>query len=166
MARNSKEVVQVLAVDQRDPDAADSPETRDEAVHQETPEVEHIVGTDVPVAPETEGTKAAAEEQERVRSLEQAPPPEDERKLPELPDGAYDSEAFRAANSGARDSFASVVRRPGHIFRDHGGRYVNIFDLNEVYDVEPGTIIPDGLFLFPVNYLVRDGDERQARVRG
>lgn len=122
-----------------------------------------IVGTDVPVAPAPEGTKAAAEE--NVKRLEQAPPPDEPEPLPELPEGAYDSQAFRAANSGARDAFAAVVRRPGHVFRDHGGRYVNINDLKEVYDVEPGTIIPDGLFLFPVNYLVRE-DERAAKIRG
>jgi len=145
-------------------DRADSPETHDAAVHQEASNPQPvIVGTDVPVAPPTEGTREAAEED--VKHLEQAPPPEDERELPELPKGAFDSEAYRAANSGARDAFGQVVRRPGHIFRDHGGRYVNIFDLNEVYDVEPGTIVPDGLFLFPVNYLVRE-EERASRVRG
>jgi hypothetical protein len=144
---------------------ADTPESHDAAVHQEPVPQETIVGTDVAVAAPPEGTVAAAKDQDHVQRLEQAPPPEAEKDAPALPDGAYDSEAFRAANSGARDAFGQVVCRPGHVFADHGGRYVNIFDLHEVYDVEPGTVVPEGLFLFPVNYLVRE-DERAARIRG
>jgi hypothetical protein len=115
-------------------------------------------GADKPTAEEAEAAR-------EVRRLEQAPAPEPAPEVPALPEDAYNSEAFRAANSGARDAFAQAVKRPGTVFVDHGGRYVNIFDIAEVYDAEPGTIVPEGLFLFPVNYLVRE-DERQAHLRG
>lgn len=133
--------------------------------HEDTSGVETptVAGTDTAVAPAPEGTKQA--EETAGKRLEQAPAPEPGPARPELPEGAYDSEAFRAANSGARDAFGQVVVRPGDVFRDHGGRYVNIFDLEDVYDAEPGTVVPEGLFLFPVNYLVRE-DERAARIRG
>lgn len=144
---------------------ADSPETREP---QNEPEAgETVLGTDVAVVAPVEGTKAAAKDQERVRTLERAPQAEEAKVDTSLPDGAYDSAAFRAANSGARDSFAQMVKRPGFVFPNHGGggRYVNIFDLNDVVEARDGDVVPEDLYLFPVNYLVRE-EERAQRTRG
>ena len=147
-------------------EGADSPDNRDTITHPDAVQ-ENIIGTDVAVAPDPrlEGTRADLEQ--RGKSLKQHEPAKDENRRVPLPENAFDSEAFRAANPGARAAFGSVVRRPGHVFPDHGGggRYVNIFDLNDVYDVRSGDEIPEGLFLFPANYLVRD-DEREDRLRG
>lgn len=143
---------------------ADNPENR-EATGQVTTASETIVGTEVPIVrdPTQEGTKRDLEENRRVKVLRREETAPEENRRTRLPDSAYESAAFKAANNAARDSFANVVRRPGDKFVDHGGRYVNIEDLNEVYDVEPNSVVPDGLFLFPTNYLVRDLDEVRGR---
>lgn len=145
---------------------ADSPESR-EATGQVVAPSDKIVGTNVNIAadPTAEGTRQYAEDQARVKVL-QAPKPEDRRQEPRrLPDDVRESAAFKAANSAARDAFANVVRFPGSRFVDHGGRYVNIYDLEDVYDVEPNSVVPDGLYLFPVNYLERDPADVANRTR-
>lgn len=147
---------------------ADSPETR-ERTGQVVAPVDTIPGTDIPVAPDpaSEGTRQAADSAGKVRVLEAPKPEEQERRIDRLPREAFDSEGFRAANGAARDSFASVVCFPGHRFVDHGGRYASIYDLNEVYDVEPNSVVPEGTYLIPVNYLERDAalvaNRRDAR---
>lgn len=143
---------------------ADSPDSRENTGQVLAPR-EFIVGTEVPIAqdPAAEGTRQALEDSRRVKTLRREETREEKHERTRLPDDAFESAAFKAANNAARDSFASVVRRPGDKFVDHGGRYVNIDNLSEVYDVEPNSVVPDGLFLFPVNYLVRDADEVRGR---
>jgi hypothetical protein len=158
--------LEVVIVPENRGEGADSPENRD-SISQPDAVVQNILGTDVAVAPDPrlEGTREDLEQ--RGKSLEQHKPAEDKDNRVPLPDGAFNSEAFKLAVDGARNAFASVVRRPGYVFPDHGGggRFVNIFDVKDVYDVRAGDEIPEGLFLFPANYLVRE-DERGDRLRG
>lgn len=70
-----------------------------------------------------------------------------------LPQSAFKSQGFERANGAARDAFANVVQYPGSVFAA-AGRYHNIKDLEDVYDVEPGNVVPDGLYLIGDNYLV------------
>lgn len=168
-ASQADEPLDVAIVPESRADGADRPENRT-ATGQVVAPRETIIGTDIPIVadPTIEGTEEHLREQRQVKVLEREKPKEEERRGVALPDNAFESAAFRAANSAARDAFRTIVRRPGSRFVDHGGRYVNIFDLEEVYDVEPNSVVPDGLFLFPTNYLERDLDdatEREARVR-
>lgn len=149
--------------------APNTPEAQEGQVHQEEFAARDVIaGTDVPVAPDPrdEGT-TRDKSADTANRLEVKEPEKAAEERVALPENAFDSEAFRAANSGARDSFAQIVRRPGYVFPDHGGggRFVNIFDLEDVYDVAPNQVVPGGLFLFPANYLVREED-REDRLRG
>jgi len=95
--------------------------------------------------------------------FEKAPDPADAEE-PQLPEGFEDWAAFKLANSGAKDSFISVVIFPGHQFTAPG-RYTDAKTATKIYDVAERQIVPDGLFLFPVNYLV-SGARRDAILRG
>jgi hypothetical protein len=98
---------------------------------------------------------SAAEKFERVEDPEE----KDEETLPLR---AFKSEGFLAANGAARDNFENVVLFPGHVFISPG-RYRNIYDLDDIYDVNPNTKSPEGLFLIPENYLVRGVQYDRAR---
>lgn len=142
---------------------ADRPEDHPEPVADSPQEV--ILGTDVPVVhdPRLEGSEADLE----FKPKELSPPErEDAPARVRLPDEAFNSDGYKAANAAARDAFSSVVLRPGYIYPDHGGRgrYVNIFDLEDVYELKGGDLIPDGLFLIGTNVLLRD-EEREDRLR-
>jgi hypothetical protein len=97
----------------------------------------------------------AAEKFERVE-----PPERDEQQR--LPLAAFKSPGFLAANSAARDAFTDVVLFPGHVFIAPG-RYRDIYNLDRIFDVEPDTKSPDGLYLIPENYLVKGVAFDQAR---
>lgn len=70
-----------------------------------------------------------------------------------LPAGFEEWAAYKRANASAREAFAQVVFFPGTVFRA-GGRYHDAQNLDAVYDVNEGQIVPEGLYLFPSNYLV------------
>lgn len=70
-----------------------------------------------------------------------------------LPEGFEDWEAYKRANASAREAFSQTVFFPGAVFRA-GGHYHNAQKLDETYDVTEGEIVPEGLYLFPTNYLV------------
>lgn len=78
--------------------------------------------------------------------------PEPEQPVVGLPEGFEDWEAYKRANTNAKEYFAEVVFFPGAVFRA-GGRYHDAKNLDKVYDVTEGQIVPDGLYLFPSNYL-------------
>lgn len=109
--------------------------------------------------PGGEFAAAAAERMERV----EPPPPAEEAEG--LPSNLYDSPGFRAANDSAKANFESVVRRPGYVFIAPG-RYHNVENLEEVFDVAPDTRVPEGLFLIGDNYLLRGRAREQALERG
>lgn len=143
---------------------ADRPELHPEPADDSPQEV--ILGTDVPIVrdPRLEGTEADLE----FKPKELSPPePKERAARVRLPDNAFESEGYRVANGPARDAFSSVVLRPGYIYPDHGGRglFVNIFDLEDVYELKGGDEIPEGLFLIGTNLLLRD-EEREDRLRG
>lgn len=70
-----------------------------------------------------------------------------------LPEKAYYSAGYFTANAAARDSFENVVHGPGYIFPS-SGRYRNIENLDDIYNVEPGQVVPAGIYLIGDNYLV------------
>lgn len=142
---------------------ADRPEDHPEPVADSPQEV--ILGTDVPIVrdPRLEGSEADLE----FKPKELSPPEkEDAPSRVRLPDEAFNSDGYKVANAAARDAFSSVVLRPGYIYPDHGGRglFVNIFDLEDVYELKGGDLIPEDLFLIGTNLLLRD-EEREDRLR-
>jgi hypothetical protein len=99
---------------------------------------------------------------DRLEAVEPPPPPSD---APRLPAEAFDSPGFMVANAAARAAFDTVVLAPGHEF-NFPGRYRNIDNLDDVYDVGPGMRIPDGLFLIPENYLLAEPERDRALKLG
>ena len=95
--------------------------------------------------------------------FDRAPEPE-EPQSQQLPEGYEDWPGYKIANGSARADFLNAVLFPGHIFIA-GGRYVNVQDTDKVYDVTPGEVIPDNVYLLGVNYLV-PGPERDKILRG
>lgn len=80
-------------------------------------------------------------------------PDDDAVRADVLPREAFDSEGYKGANLAAKAEFDSVVQFPGYRFIAPG-RYRNIYDLDDVYDAEDGTQVPDGKYLIGENYLL------------
>ena len=91
---------------------------------------------------------------------------EAEPEAQELPEGFEEWPAFRVAvpSIRTRADFTHAVLFPNFVFIAPG-RYVNAQDISKVYDVSPGEVSPDGLYLLGVNYLV-PGPERDRILRG
>lgn len=70
-----------------------------------------------------------------------------------LPEGFEDWQSYKLAVGSVRDDFENAVLFPNFEFTAPG-RYVNAQDISKVYDVTPGEVSPDGLYLLGVNYLV------------
>lgn len=90
--------------------------------------------------------------------------PEPEQEEERLPDGFESWPGFKLANASARDNFENAVIFPGNVFIA-GGRYVNVRNVSEVFDVMPDEVVPEGLYLLGVNYLV-SSRQRDRILRG
>lgn len=89
---------------------------------------------------------------------------EEEAEGQRLPDGFEDWEGFKLANGAARENFTNVVLFPNFVFTA-GGRYVDAQNVEKVFDVMPGEVSPDNLYLIGVNYLV-SSKQRDRIIRG
>lgn len=69
-----------------------------------------------------------------------------------LPSSVRNSKELSQFNQSANDNLSSVVLRPGHIFTA-AGRYHDVTNVENKFDVEAGQKIPDGLFLVSERYL-------------
>jgi hypothetical protein len=70
-----------------------------------------------------------------------------------LPDGFENWQSYKLANPAARENFTNVVLFPEFEFIAPG-RYVDAQNVDKIFDVMPGEVSPEGLYLFPINYLV------------
>lgn len=82
------------------------------------------------------------------RRVEEASAPE----VRHLPEDFESWPGYKVANASARADFENAVLFPGHVFIATG-RYVNVQDVSKVYDVMPGEVSPDDVYLLGSNYI-------------
>lgn len=75
-------------------------------------------------------------------------------RLPErLPRSVVESKDLRHLNPNARDNLYSAVLRPGHVF-SAPGRYHDVTDVENKYDVMPNDVLPEGKYVVSERYLL------------
>lgn len=89
---------------------------------------------------------------ERPANFDKVEQPE-EQAAPLLESWAFESEGYTLANPAAKADFDNVVLFPGHMFLA-GGRYHDIRNIENYFDVSAEQVVPEGLFLIGTNYLI------------
>lgn len=91
------------------------------------------------------------------QNLEKAPEFEPARLPERLPREVVESKDLRHFNANARENLVSAVLRPGHKF-SAPGRYHDVTNVENKFDVLPGDILPDGKFVISERYLLPSYD--------
>lgn len=79
-----------------------------------------------------------------------------------LPKDIVNSDQKKFLNANARENIDGAAIRPGHRFTAPG-RYHDLRDIEKYYDVEAGSILPDGVYVTSERNILSEYDRKQLR---